>query len=322
MGTYVHDWSPIIFELFGPLSLRWYGLSYLVGFILGFFVLKSLSKKKLWVLPPDQVSDFIGYAALFGVFLGGRLGYVLFYMIPDHGITSVLKDPLSIIRVWEGGMASHGGILGLMIFTFFYSKAKKVSWTGLGDGLCIVAPIGIFMVRLANFINGELYGRVDPNSSFAIKFPSALMDPRAPEYANQQRAFAEANLIQPGVSNFEQLLTTIRENDTLKSIIEPMLEPRHPSQLYEAVLEGALLFCILISVRLIWKKLPTGIITGLFFILYAVGRITAELFREPDSAMIGLLTKGQFYSVFMIVIGLVFVISGALRGKNLQNNEK
>ena len=125
-ATYVHQLDPVIFELFGGFKLRWYGLAYLAGFLAGYVLLKHLAERKLWVLQPEKTADFIAAAALLGVFIGGRLGYVFFYQIPRDGWASFMDDPLLLFRVWEGGMASHGGILGLVIFTFFYARKHKV----------------------------------------------------------------------------------------------------------------------------------------------------------------------------------------------------
>ena len=152
LGAWVHNLKPELFEISDKFALRWYGLAYLVGFVAGYFGLRWLAQKKLWVVGPEKVADFIAYAALFGVFLGGRLGYVAFYMIPESGFEYVLENPLVILQVWKGGMSSHGGILGLTIFTYFYARRAKCSWTGVGDGLVIFAPLGIFFGRLANFI--------------------------------------------------------------------------------------------------------------------------------------------------------------------------
>jgi len=173
LSYYIHHLDPVIIEFTSAIKLRWYGLAYLAAFVVGFLLLKRLGDKKLWVLPGNMASDFITAAAFFGVFIGGRLGYVLFYTIPNKGWSTLAEDPLLPFKVWEGGMASHGGILGLMVFTFVYMKKKKVSWTGLGDGLCVVAPLGLMFGRLANFINGELYGRAT-DVAWAIQFPNTL----------------------------------------------------------------------------------------------------------------------------------------------------
>lgn len=326
-ATYVHDLDPVIFEITKGIALRWYGLAYLAGFVLGYVLLKRLAEKKLWVLEPEKTADFIAAAALLGVFVGGRLGYVLFYQIPREGWDSVLHNPLGIFKVWEGGMASHGGILGLLIFTFFYARKHKVSWTGLGDGLCVVAPLGLMCGRIANFINGELYGRIAHGVPWAVKFPNTLMEEKAPESENFNEAFQSAFDAYPPIAEsitkfakensaeitqydyFQILAEANRESNAVNQAIEPYLEPRHPSQLYEGLLEGALLFAILWFVRIRFPRAPHGLLTGLFFGLYATFRIFAEQYREPDAAWVidGILTKGQFLSIFMYLFAAAFL---------------
>jgi phosphatidylglycerol:prolipoprotein diacylglycerol transferase len=317
-ATYVHDFDPVIFEIAWGIALRWYGLAYLAGFLGGYVLLKKLAEKKLWVLAPAKTADFIAAAALLGVFIGGRLGYVFFYQIPRDGLDSVLHNPLGILKVWQGGMASHGGILGLMIFTYFYAKKHKVSWTGLGDGLCVVAPLGLMCGRIANFINGELYGRIVHGLPWAVKFPSAFGDSKAPESGQLHSAFQAALEADPGMLNpdriddygkFQILTEANRESAAVNQAIEPFLEPRHPSQLYEGFLEGGLLLAILWVVRIKFPKAPNGLLTGLFFGLYATFRIFCEQFREPDVAWVidGVLTKGQFLSIFMYAFAAAFL---------------
>jgi phosphatidylglycerol:prolipoprotein diacylglycerol transferase len=326
-ATYVHHFDPVALKV-GFLSLRWYGLAYLGGFAAGYFLLRYLAQRKMWVLKPEETGDFIAAAALFGVFIGGRLGYVLFYQVLDsnHGWQSVLRDPLGILRVWEGGMASHGGILGLVIFTWVYARRKKVSWTGLGDGLCVVAPVGLFFGRIANFINGELYGRVATGVSWAIKFPMALRENRI-EAENFGAAANAVSKVVPGLMMspdgrikendeiFMGILEASRSSPEARAALEPYLEPRHPSQLYEAALEGALLFGILWMVRIKFPKAPHGLLTGLFFGIYAMFRIFAEQFREPDAALVGSVTKGQFLSLFMIAFSAAFLINAYRKGR-------
>ncbi|MFP6879858.1 MAG: prolipoprotein diacylglyceryl transferase, partial [Roseibacillus sp.] len=192
LATWVHNLKPEIVEISDTFALRWYGLAYLAGFIVGYYGLKWLARKELWVVRPEKVADFIAYAALFGVFLGGRLGYVLFYMIPENGIRYVLDDPLVILQVWKGGMSSHGGILGLTIFTYFYARRSGCSWTGVGDGLVIFSPLGIFFGRIANFINGELYGRVT-SAGVGMKFPKELLERESEDnFYNAMREAVEA----------------------------------------------------------------------------------------------------------------------------------
>ena len=314
---YVHDLSPVIFRINDQISLRWYGLSYVAGFLAAMWVMQFLARRGRWVLDAKEVPDFIAMAALFGVFLGGRIGYVLFYYLPAHGWGALLEDPLLVLRVWEGGMASHGGILGLVIFTFVYARRKQVPWTGVGDGLCVGAPIGLFCGRLANFINGELYGRAT-QVAWAVKFPRSLDEENV---IDRNAAWDAVFQVDPRLSEtptMDALAKAVRENPAVKQAIEPYLTPRHPSQLYEAALEGVLLFAILFWVRMKFPKLPHGVLTGLFFLCYAVFRIFVEQFREPDAELLGPLTKGQFLSLFMVLAGAAFLAAGCWRARRAQ----
>ena len=328
LGAWVHNLKPELFEISDKFALRWYGLAYLAGFVAGYFGLRWLAQKKLWVVGPEKVADFIAYAALFGVFLGGRLGYVAFYMIPESGFEYVLKNPLVILQVWKGGMSSHGGILGLTIFTYFYARRAKCSWTGVGDGLVIFAPLGIFFGRLANFINGELYGRVT-SAVVGMKFPKELLGREEDFHAAMKDAVEvdpekldglwDRYLSSPSTGQgqlLEGVLEAGRANPAIIDAISGYVQVRHPSQLYQALLEGFLLFAILLLLRLRLPQIGHGVITGGFFILYATFRIIAEQFREPDSAWViqDILTKGQFYSIFMYVMGVAFLVAG-LKGK-------
>jgi phosphatidylglycerol:prolipoprotein diacylglycerol transferase len=319
IAQYIHDLNPVALPIYGNLAVRWYGLAYLAGFVAGFLLLRHLARRSLWVLKPEKTADFIAAAAMFGVFLGGRLGYVLFYQLPEQGWSKILSDPLMIFRVWEGGMASHGGILGLVIFTWFYARKEKVTWTGLGDGLCVVAPLGLFFGRVANFINGELYGRiVEGVVPWAVRFPLSLM--KEPESV-QRDAWQACAEIEPSLADaqsMETLIAVARKNPEVSQTLGDFLPPRHPSQIYEALLEGALLFAILWWVRTRYKNAPDGLLTGLFFALYAGFRIFGEQFREPDAALVGSLTRGQFFSLFMFVFAALFLLH-AWRGRGQES---
>jgi phosphatidylglycerol:prolipoprotein diacylglycerol transferase len=269
---------------------------YIAGFIGAFYLMKWLARKGYGPLRENQVADFVFYAALFGVLVGGRLGYVLFYRP-----SMLTEDPLGIFRVWDGGMASHGGILGLIIFSLIYARRHRISWTGIGDNLVAVAPIGLFFGRIANFINGELYGRIT-TVHWAIQFPAELLDhPNEAALVIQQ-----TSKINPVLDNVPQIIAAARNSGEVRQILAGVLTPRHPSQLYEAFLEGILLFILLIWIRLKFKK-PDGVTTGCFFLLYPVMRIVAEFFREPDAPLTGPFTRGQFLSLFMFVVGAAFL---------------
>ena len=320
LANYVHDLSPVIVDFTDTIKLRWYGLSYVAGFMVAYSILLRLSRREFWVVPEEKVSDVVTYTAVFGVFIGGRLGYVLFYMIPKEGLSAVLSDPIQIIRVWDGGMSSHGGILGIMFFTLFYAWKHKLSWPALGDGIAIVAPLGVFFGRMANFINGELYGtKTSSDAWYGVKFPAALWEKGGID--DIEHALNEAAMVNTEVEQlmiqadgpityglYHRVIEISREDPEVLKALGNHIAPRHASQLYEGFLEGALIFAILYFIRVRFPKLVHGTITGLFFIFYALFRILVENVREPDAERVLGMTKGQFYSSFMILIGLAFLI--------------
>lgn len=303
VAYYLHNLDSFIFHISENVGPRWYGMAYVMAFVCGYALLLWLSKRGYADLPAERVGDFITWAALFGVMIGGRLGYVIFYK------PTMLLDPLSILRVWEGGMASHGGMLGLLLFTLFYARRHKVSWTNLGDNLCVTAPIGLFLVRCANFVNGELYGRVS-SASWAVQFPKELFEPA--NAAEADRAIAACQQIDPGCNTVEAIVRSAHHNPQVVAALRTILTPRHPSQLYEAFFEGVILFAILWFVRTRMRQ-PNGMLTGLFMIWYAIFRIVVECYREPDASLIGPFTRGQFFSFFLILVGAVFILVAKMR---------
>lgn len=306
LAYYVHHWSPFIVEFGGGFGLRWYGTAYLVGFGVAYLLLRWFARHGYSQLPEAKVGEFITGVALFGVLLGGRLGYALFYDLQD-----TLHDPLRLFKVWEGGMASHGGILGIVLYTLWYAWRHKLSWTGLGDNLVVAAPIGIFFGRLANFINGELYGRAT-QVPWAVQFPKEIYENR--ELAINVVEGLQTAGVAPVPTTLENIVTASETSAPVREVLAQYLTPRHPSQLYEAFLEGALLFAVLWFMRT-RLRLPEGVVTGAFFLGYAVVRILGEEFRQPDAGIaftLGL-TRGQFLSLFLILIGLAFVVTGWIR---------
>ena len=295
LAYYLHDLNPLIFRIYDNVGPRWYGLAYVLAFISSYLLFFWLAKRGFADLPAERVGDFITGCALFGVIIGGRLGYVFFYK-PE-----MLREPLSILRVWEGGMSSHGGMLGLLLFTFYYSHRHKISWTNLGDNLVVTAPIGLFFGRCANFINGELYGRIT-NVPWAMQFPKELLD----HPAEADRAVATCAQIDPSLTTPDAIIGAVYRQPKVATALRSILTPRHPSQLYEAFFEGIVLFAVLWFVRMRTRQ-PNGVLTGLFFVLYAIFRIVIEYFREPDAALIGPFTRGQFFSFFLIAIGIGFI---------------
>jgi phosphatidylglycerol:prolipoprotein diacylglycerol transferase len=297
LAYYLHNLDPFVFKITDSFGPRWYGLAYVMGFLCAYLVLKKLASRGYSQLKPDQVGDFIVFAALFGVMLGGRLGYMLLYNRDEF-----FNNPLSFFNFLGGGMASHGGFLGLFLFVLVYGRIKKLSFAGLADDLVCVGPIGVFFGRIANFINGELYGRAT-QVAWAVQFPNELHDNPTLYYNTTQAA--------PGDhQDPNHLIYAAKSDPAVEQALRDHLTPRHPSQLYEALLEGALIFAIIIVIRLKFKNLAYGTIAGLFFILYAVARIGVEFFRQIDQGQVPILgmNPGQFYSLFMIALGLAFLL--------------
>jgi phosphatidylglycerol:prolipoprotein diacylglycerol transferase len=251
---YIHNLNPVLIN-FGFFEIRWYSLAYILGILIGWWVAKKIILSKIEnrtvVFDVKIFDDLISYIII-SIILGGRLGYIVFYNFSYY-----LNNPLDIFKIWQGGMSFHGALIGIILGTYLFTKKTKINLFFFLDIIASVAPIGIFFGRIANFINGELYGK--PSKVFwSVIFP---------------------------------------EVDKI---------PRHPSQLYEALLEGVILLIILISV--VYKKeTKTGTVSALFMIFYGFFRIIAEQFREPDiqvGYLFDLFTMGSILSFSMILIGL------------------
>lgn len=324
---YVHDLSPFAIHFSGNLGIRWYGLSYMLGFICSYFLIKWLAEKQKLGLSGDMVSDFITYCAI-GTMLGGRLGYCIFYS-PDLFLKFKSDFPFwGVLAVNEGGMASHGGMIGIFLACFVFAARKGLSTLYLLDLVCLCGPVGIFFGRIANFINGELVGRpIQSAVSWAVKFPSDMVGWSVNETTKFQ-GLADAYVKLGGskdqwlmwvdqmkfdvkaresVNHFiYKVIDSIQAGDKdLANMIEPLLTPRHPSQLYAALLEGLFLFVVLF---LFWRKpRKFGTIAALFGMMYSLVRVIDEFYRMPD-AHIGYqlfdLTRGQWLSFGLALIAL------------------
>jgi phosphatidylglycerol:prolipoprotein diacylglycerol transferase len=253
------QFDPVLIS-FGPFAIRWYALAYICGILLGWLYARAIIRtERLWggaaPLTMLDFDDFVLWVTL-GIILGGRTGYVLFYNF-DH----FLANPLEIVQVWKGGMSFHGGFLGCVVAVVLFARTRGVPILSLGDITCAVGPIGLFLGRLANFVNGELWGRPS-DVPWAMVFPGG-----GPE-------------------------------------------PRHPSQLYEATLEGLVLLAVLaLLVRAGALRRP-GLVIGAFAVGYAIARTFCELFREPDAQLgflWGGLTMGMILNIPLLLAGLAFI---------------
>ena len=261
---WVHDLDPFLIRFSENFGIRYYGLAYLAGFVACALLLRLYSQRGRSRLSFTASIDLV-FSLVVGVVLGGRLGYFLLYQ-PQ----TLLRDPLAFVRLWEGGMASHGAFVGVALALAWFARAQRVSFRHLGDLVVTTAPVGIFFGRIANFINGELWGRIT-EVKWAVIFPQSAR-PDTPHL---------------------------------------LIPPRHPSQLYEALLEGLLLFAVF-QWRF-WKtdcvQREPGRLAGEFLVAYALVRMVGEQFREADPnvpSILGL-NAGAFYSIFLIVAGLVVI---------------
>ena len=254
--------DPVLIEI-GPFAIRWYALAYIAGLLIGWRYCVSLARRPPPVLDAAALDDFLVWVTL-GVVLGGRIGYVLFYNLGYY-----LQHPVEALKIWTGGMSFHGGTIGVVLALYLFTRIRKIDFLRLGDMLVCAVPIGLFLGRLANFVNGELYGREWVDGLWAMKFPT-----------------------------------------------DPFQLYRHPSQLYEAALEGVALFVVLFVLqRFTRAREHRGYLSGVFLAGYAVARIVSEYFREPDRQLgyllggptlsqLGGLTMGQLLSVPVLIFGI------------------
>jgi phosphatidylglycerol---prolipoprotein diacylglyceryl transferase len=286
--------DPVAIPLPGPLDLRWYGLGYLVGFAIAYFLLRKLIQDGRLSFDYEALGDLIT-ASIIGLFIGARLGYILFY---DFG--SFAADPSRIVRVWEGGLSFHGGLIGMILGCLWFARRVGISFFEVGDGVTMVAGFGIFVVRCANFINGELYGRVTTaDVPWAMRFPT---DPVALRLLGADRARS--------MREREEIIGEAYRTGLWDQVME-QVPLRHPSQLYQGLTEGLLVGIILWTVYLITRRRgitpPVGTFGGLFLVCYGTLRFIMENFRQPDAhlgTVLGPLTMGQTLSSLMVVGGI------------------
>ena len=248
------QFDPVLVQL-GPLQVRWYGLMYILGFAIGYLILKFRAKETHMDVDKNTLMDFAFYLFV-GVLVGGRVGYILFYN-PVYFAT----HPAEVFALWQGGMSFHGGLIGTLVAGFIFCWQQRIDYYRLADAVIPAVPIGLLLGRLGNFINGELWGR-PTDVPWAMVFPA-----------------------------------------------DPTALPRHPSQLYEAIMEGVILFVILWVMRRF--RLPDGVMFWTFICGYGLARLIGELFREPDahlSFIMPNITAGMILSLPMFLVGLVMII--------------
>ncbi|QWA12112.1 prolipoprotein diacylglyceryl transferase [Sodalis ligni] len=269
------QFDPVIFSV-GPVALHWYGLMYLIGFVFAMWLAVRRANRPGSGWTKEEVENLL-YAGFLGVFLGGRIGYVLFYNLPLF-----LDNPLYLFKVWDGGMSFHGGLIGVICVMLWFAHRTKRHFFQVADFIAPMVPFGLGAGRLGNFINGELWGRVTTDTPWAMLFPGSRDEDLAllPFHPEWQTIFDRYGVL-----------------------------PRHPSQLYELLLEGVVLFIILNF--FIRKPRPLGSVSGLFLICYGAFRIIVEFFRQPD-AQLGLfddaISMGQILSLPMIIAGVIMII--------------
>lgn len=337
---WVHNLNPFLIQFSPSFGIRWYGLAYLTAFVVGAMFMMFIAKRGRRTISPQMVTDYITYVVL-GVMIGGRLGYAIFYS-PDLLTDFSAKFPFwGVLKVWEGGMASHGGIIGVLIAALLFARRHKLDWRHLGDLTVIGGSVGFFFGRIANFINGELFGREAPPSfPFAVKFPGemylwlkhdrekAMTDasgdllPKMNEAvkalgANVEQWTTWVSQVRTNPNARYQIQLVINDiieaiqhgNENVRAALGAALTPRYPSQLFGACLEGLLTFLI---VFFFWRQpRKAGVVGALWLVCYAVVRILDEHFRMPD-ADIGFqlfgLTRGQWLSVGQLVISVAVLI--------------
>lgn len=332
---YVHTLDPFAIEFGSGFGIRWYGLAYLAGFLAGYFIIRFMIKRGLSPLSLELVSDFVFMTGM-GTIIGGRLGYCLLYS-PDLLFRFTSSPPFwGLFAVNEGGMASHGGILGLIFGCYLFAKKHELSTLHLMDLTTLGGSLGIFFGRIANFINGELVGREAPAGYFfSVRFPQDIL--AWPAYEPERLTALSSALRYLNISSdrwadliknmnfnreaFTQVHQTLNDlviavqagNQPVIETLAPLLTPRYPSQLYAGLLEGLLVFCVLFT---LWARpRKPGFISGFFIITYCFMRIISESWRQPD-LHIGFqllhLTRGQWLSAAMFVLGLL-LLSFALK---------
>ena len=321
LHSYIHKLDPFAIQITETLGLRWYGLAYIGGFFTAWVAIRWMGRRNTTLLRPNRVGDFI-FACVLGVLVGGRLGYVVFYD-PSLLYSFTADFPWwRVLAIQDGGMASHGGIIGVFIATIIWAKKNKIPALHLFDVAALFTTPGLFYGRIANFINGELWGRALPESLqtnppwWSVKYPTEITQSWLVTPEHFQKQLQGVENLRTEVAGGELFYNTIvteayTGNQKVIETITPLLTAWYPSQLFQALTEGPILFCVLFAIW--WKPRKPGIIAGWFVVCYGIVRIATEAFRQPDDgvALLFGLSRGQALSVVMILFGVALVLVSA-----------
>lgn len=312
--AWVHDLDPYAIELWEGGPIRWYGLAYLAGFLVGFVLIRRVLRVGVSPLPPKSASELV-FALALGAVVGGRGGYIVFY---QPSLLWTFSDELpfwNALAVNQGGMASHGGMIGVLVASAIFARRRSVPFLHVLDLAAFAAPVGLFFGRIANFVNGELFGRPTAETlPWAVKFPQEMYAWRGDELSAVRARLAP---LHAETSSIDGIVAAIqRGDDAIAAAVAPLLTSRHPSQLYEALLEGSLVF---VALAALWRRpRKPGSIASAFAMIYAGVRIFGEQFRVPDAPLTSLglvaLTRGQALSVALLLGGVIVTVV-SLRAK-------
>ena len=333
LGGWLHDLSPVLFEV-GGFAVRWYGLSYLAGFAAAYGLLRLLARRGATVIPADRAVDVI-LALVVGVVVGGRLGYVLLYDPKLLGLVDGFPF-WGVLAVNNGGMSSHGGIIGVALAAWKVSRGfKDESGAVIGrcpplhvmDVCCMIAPAGLFFGRIANFINGELLGKVvaapgRPAPWWAVRYPQEILT-EGERLVQTDAQFDQIVRLSSGYAlpeetwyaGYDRLLSAVQHGDAAaRSALEPLISARYPTQLMQASLDGLLVGVVVWLIAM--KKRTPGVIGVWFLIVYGLGRVPMDFVRLSDAGVsqFGGMTRGQVYSALMVLFGVGVLVWLKKRG--------
>ena len=318
--SFLHTLDPFAIEFAPGIGVRWYGLAYAAGFVVGWLVIRELARRRLVNLAPHQAGELLTWL-IFGVILGGRLGHVLFY---DQHLLWTFDGSFpwwGVLAIHRGGMASHGGVIGVILAAWLYGRRSGIRMLEICDVTALACTPGLGFGRLANLVNGELWGKALPESMraappwWSIKYPAEVL---APEFPNADALPALRSLVDPNRPFPHSLVdAAYAGRESVIEALRPVLTPHYPSQVFQAITDGVILPAILVLVW--WKPRHTGTLGGAFLVAYGVLRFGTEQFREPDE---GVATIGWWSSIpgvgltlpMLLSVGMILAGTGVIVG--------